>query len=174
MVGEMKKILATLPKAAAATEEVAEPEAEEEAAPETEEEPAAVEEEAEKNPLKGIVSSLTSDNFKSTIDSVDVAVVKFFAPWCGHCKSMAPGYIAAAKQLEEEDINGYVFEVDCTVQKELCGEYGVRGYPTLKTFVKGNAEDYKGGRQQSEVIRSIKKSIESMPQAPPVAAKDEL
>jgi len=37
-------------------------------------------------------------------------------------------------------------DVDCTVHQGLCSENGVRGYPTIKYFLGGDAEDYKGGR----------------------------
>jgi thioredoxin-like negative regulator of GroEL len=40
-------------------------------------------------------------------------------------------------------------DVDCTVEKDLCGEYGVRGYPTIKYFTGSTAADgdaYEGKR----------------------------
>jgi len=37
-------------------------------------------------------------------------------------------------------------DVDCTVHQGLCGEYGVKGYPTIKYFADGDWQDYSGGR----------------------------
>jgi protein disulfide-isomerase A1 len=85
------------------------------------------------------VVPLDSSNFKTTLESSEYVLVKFFAPWCGHCKKMAPAY----EQLSEEDLpNVVIAEVDATVESE----YNVKGYPTLKWFVNTTENDFTGGR----------------------------
>jgi protein disulfide-isomerase A6 len=74
------------------------------------------------------------------------AFVKFYAPWCGHCKSMKPAW----DQLGDEFADSktvVIGDVDCTVETDLCGKLGVKGYPTVKYFT-GNpeGETYEGGR----------------------------
>lgn len=75
-----------------------------------------------------------------------------FAPWCGHCKALAPEYEEAATTLKEKDIK--LVKVDCTEEADLCKEYGVEGYPTLKVF-RGldNHTPYKGQRKAGAYVQ---------------------
>ncbi|ORY98788.1 thioredoxin-like protein [Syncephalastrum racemosum] len=91
------------------------------------------------------VISLDQSNFDKQVLNEDLMLVEFFAPWCGHCKALAPEYEKAAGILEEKDIK--LGKVDCTENQDLCQEYEVRGYPTLKIFRKGNTSEYKGARK---------------------------
>eukprot|EP01130_Rhizamoeba_saxonica_P006444 TRINITY_DN2566_c0_g1_i1.p1 TRINITY_DN2566_c0_g1~~TRINITY_DN2566_c0_g1_i1.p1 ORF type:complete len:386 (+),score=79.28 TRINITY_DN2566_c0_g1_i1:2688-3845(+) len=76
--------------------------------------------------------------------------VKFYAPWCGHCKQLAPTWESVAKNLDGVVKVG---KVDCTVHQQLCGQYGVKGYPTLKLFSdKGKVSDYQQSREAKPLI----------------------
>jgi len=68
------------------------------------------------------------------------AFVKFFAPWCGHCKGMKPAWDALAAEYEGHP-NVLVADVDCDAQKDLCNGFGVSGYPTVKYWVDGGGKD---------------------------------
>ena len=95
---------------------------------------------------KSDVVSLTKDTFDEFIKEHDLVLAEFFAPWCGHCKALAPKYEEAATQLKEKDIP--VVKVDCTEEEEVCRGQGVEGYPTLKIF-RGldDVKPYQGARQ---------------------------
>ena len=82
--------------------------------------------------------------------------VKFYAPWCGHCKKLAPTWQDLHGEVMEE---ANIAKVDCTSEKgkPLCKEYGVKGYPTLITLPPGGQQlcRYK----QARTLDALKKHI---------------
>jgi protein disulfide-isomerase A1 len=74
-----------------------------------------------------------------------------FAPWCGHCKALAPEYEEAATTLKEKNIA--LAKIDCTVEQDLCASYGVDGYPTLKVFRGASTHSpYTGARKAPAIV----------------------
>jgi len=107
--------------------------------------------------LASDVLEFTDANFDTNIRQHDVALVKFYAPWCGHCKRMVPEFDRASTILKQNDPPIALVKVDCTVETSVCGRYGVNGYPTLKIFKNGEVSaDYNGPREADGIVKFMK------------------
>ncbi|QDS71388.1 hypothetical protein FKW77_002866 [Venturia effusa] len=102
------------------------------------------------------VTELKKDTFDSFIKDNDLVLAEFFAPWCGHCKALAPEYEEAATTLKEKKIA--LAKIDCTAEADICSKYGVEGYPTLKVF-RGldTVSSYSGARKAPAIISFMTK-----------------
>lgn len=104
------------------------------------------------------VVKLGASSFEKYIESHPLVLAEFFAPWCGHCKNLAPHYVEAAGILKEKNIT--LAQIDCTEEQELCMSQGIRGYPSLKVFKGGNvnkASEYEGGRSTESIVNYMTK-----------------
>jgi protein disulfide-isomerase A6 len=104
----------------------------------------------------GAVVDLTPENFDSFVDGSKGAFVEFFAPWCGHCKNLAPEYEIVGEAFDRES-SVVIAKVDADAHKELGSRFGIQGFPTLKWFPKGSTtpEDYQGGRTADEIVTFV-------------------
>jgi protein disulfide-isomerase-like protein len=90
---------------------------------------------------KDDVRVLVGENFDELVlqGPEEVALVEFYAPWCGHCKNLAPEWASAAEQTAGENVR--FGAVDADAHRELGARFGVKGFPTIKTFAQGAKKD---------------------------------
>lgn len=100
---------------------------------------------------------LDESNFQEALSTQNELLVEFYAPWCGHCKKLAPEYAQAAKTLKARNPPVRIAKVDATVSPQLASAHGVNGYPTLKYFINQKSEDYTGGRTADTIVSWIVK-----------------
>jgi protein disulfide-isomerase A6 len=104
------------------------------------------------------VLDLIPSNFDSVVlKSSKPTLVEFFAPWCGHCKNLAPVYEELAAGYAYASNKVQIAKVDADAHKDLGKRFGVQGFPTLKWFdgVSDKPEDYKGGRDLESLSKWI-------------------
>lgn len=98
---------------------------------------------------KSAVIDLIPSNFDDVVlKSGKPTLVEFFAPWCGHCKKLAPVYEELAGAFEHAKDKIQIAKVDADAERDLGKRFGIQGFPTLKYFdgKSNKPEEYKSGR----------------------------
>lgn len=78
--------------------------------------------------------ALTNADFDENVGSYRVALVDFWAGWCGPCRTMAPDLERVAAEVDDDVL---VAKVDVEAQPELAARFGIRSIPTVATFHQG-------------------------------------
>ncbi|KAI7905550.1 thioredoxin-like protein [Cokeromyces recurvatus] len=99
---------------------------------------------------KGISVNLDSDLLKKIASGQVPWFIKFYAPWCPHCRRLAPTWTEMASQLRGQ-VN--VGEVNCLKLPTLCEEFNIDGYPTLQMFGHGEPIDYNDDRSLVSLMK---------------------
>ncbi|TFK40373.1 thioredoxin-like protein [Crucibulum laeve] len=117
------------------------------------------------------VIDLTPANFDDVVGKGKPALVEFFAPWCGHCKTLAPIYEQLADAYAHAKDKVVIAKVDADGEGRPLGQkYGVTGFPTLKWFdADGKEEKYEAGRDLDSLAAFItkKSGVKSSIKPPP-------
>jgi len=95
------------------------------------------------------------------LQSKKYVMVEFYAPWCAHCKQMAPAYEdLGAVFSKESDV--VIAKVDATVENELATKYDVTNFPTIKWFSKDSdtPTNYGGGRSLKQLVSWVNNRAE--------------
>lgn len=121
-------------------------------------------------PTEEGVLVLGDDNFDDALAQHEFLLVEFYAPWCGHCKTLAPEYASAAATLASEP--AMLAKVDATVAKDTGARFDVKGFPTLVFFKNGNKMEYNGGRTAGDIVSWVKK--QSGPPAQTLVTADDV
>jgi thioredoxin 1 len=93
----------------------------------------------------------TDQNFeKEVLKSDEVALVDFWAPWCGPCQRMAPVIDELADEMKGQPVKVGKMNVD--ENQATPGNYGIMSIPTLIVFKKGQPVEQIVGLQPKEAL----------------------
>jgi len=105
---------------------------------------------------QGDVYVLVGSEFDNVIGKEQDVFVEFYAPWCGHCKRLAPEYEKVGEAFSDVD-SVIIAKVDAT---ENDTPEDIKGFPTLIFYPKGTQKGvkYSGDRKQEAIIEWIKEN----------------
>uniref|UniRef100_A0A0K8R8T2 Thioredoxin domain-containing protein n=1 Tax=Ixodes ricinus TaxID=34613 RepID=A0A0K8R8T2_IXORI len=112
---------------------------------------------------------LTNDNFDQAVNNTRFMLLNFYAPWCVHCKKMAPEYARAATILREKKPQVLLAKIDTTVQQALSNRFDVNKYPTLFISHRGNMTEYEGTFSAEGLVDYVSERTDPTWKAPPDA-----
>jgi len=111
-------------------------------------------------PLKTVVGETWN---QIVMDPTKDVLIELYAPWCGHCKKLAPAYEELANSLKNVE-NVVIAKMDATVNDSPHPKYQAKGYPTILFAPAGNKENpisYSGERDVKSFTEWLKKNAAS-------------
>ncbi|KAG0324589.1 hypothetical protein BGZ99_001653 [Dissophora globulifera] len=103
-----------------------------------------------------VVEVLTDRNFRQKVGKDGRAYfVEFYAPWCPHCKALAPTWEKVGRNFYKDN-NVVIAKVDATKETKTAERYNVDGYPTIIYFdADGNDQEYEGERGEDDFVEFV-------------------
>jgi len=99
---------------------------------------------------------LNSASYTKFVTESKLAVVLFYAPWCGHCKAFKPEFERIATALKEKGIP--CGRIDGDAESEISESVGLEGFPTIFVYVDGKYVKYDGARSKDGVLAFVEKA----------------
>ena len=125
------------------------------------------------DPEKDQVNVMVQDTFDAEI-AKKAHLVMFYAPWCGHCRVLAPKLIQASKQLLDDPTVADAAGIGvCNAEQNplLLRRYRIGGFPTVLFLAEGkDPKPYWGAREVHDIAEFVRAEARAL--APPVHPKE--
>ena len=98
------------------------------------------------------IKHLKTEEFDAAVDAAPLAMVDFWASWCGPCKMLSPVVEAIAEEYADKALVG---KVNVDEQPELARRFGVMSIPTVVFLKNGREFDRKVGVMPAETFTEV-------------------
>ena len=98
------------------------------------------------------IKHVKTDEFDSAVEQAPLAMVDFWADWCGPCKALSPVIESLAEQYEGKALIG---KVNVDEERELAIRFGVMSIPTVVFLKNGREFDRKVGTMPAAVYTEV-------------------
>lgn len=109
----------------------------------------------------------TAENFDEIIESNELVLVNFYAPWCGHSQNLLPEFDAAADVLVDEEFKSpqapVLLKVDLVEHEDLYWKFDIKGFPSVRLFRRGEEVDEVLQRTKDQIVSYISKRVDYRP-----------
>ncbi|BCS23514.1 uncharacterized protein APUU_31739A [Aspergillus puulaauensis] len=95
--------------------------------------------------------------FQELINSGNVVIIDFWAPWCGPCRVVSPVFEKLASDPEFASITFAKVNIDD--QEDIGSEVGIRALPTFMTFQDGTKVDERVGADPQRLEQLVRKAL---------------
>ena len=98
------------------------------------------------------IKHFKTDEFDSAVEQAPLAMVDFWADWCGPCKALSTVIESLAEQYEGKALIG---KVNVDEERELAIRFGVMSIPTVVFLKNGREFDRKVGTMPAAVYTEV-------------------